>query len=314
MIYRDEKRKLKVEVARMWTKETDRHIVAYAEDGLPGVERFLNERQRQWQQQQSQDSGNRPSNTWDLNAGYKGAVRMAHEGWSEGAADIETRLQAIMPAAGRESRWGYSVAGSTPNIGRFLRGNPNNMKTRKRRQSGSAPVFHIVVNSSASCCITGEQMKNYGVALVGLIDRLETAGRRVILDVMFGLTLNGDTTKIAVGWNVKKAHDHIDLGAIAFSVAHPAAFRRLGFAMLERLPKETDTWGYGHPADISPEDMPDYTHGMMLLDGVSYEPNRCNSPADALRMAIEQINKAAVLAGHATPEQPLIDDEMLEGL
>jgi hypothetical protein len=47
----------------------------------------------------------------------------------------------------------------------------------------------------------------------------------------------------------------------------------------------------------------------LLIDGVGHSPRRCNNPKDALRFAIEQINKAAVLAGHATPDQPLIPED-----
>ena len=307
MIYRDEARRIK----GVWNKSieftSDRHVIAYAENGLSDLEQWLSKTGAKWRCNSSRSNG--ASRSWDLDAGYDGATRMAKDGWSEGARDLDHRLQAIMPASGREARWGYSVAGSSPNVGRYLRGNPNNMRTRKRKTAGAAPVFHIVYNGSASCMITGEQMANYGTALVGLIDRLENSGRRVMLDVLYVTHAHdsGPVFRLACGWNVKKANEPIDLAAVAFSVAHPAAFRRLGFAMLERCPQESETYGYGHCADILECDVPDPTPGTMLLDGVNHEPGRCNSPEDALRLACEQLCKAAVLAGHATVDQPLIE-------
>lgn len=307
MIYRDVKRPLTVQVARSYEAKTDRHIIAYADDGMAGVERFLSERPRGWTQSESETAAK--TKQWDLDLGYEGAKSLARKGWPEGARELEAGLRAVMPAAGREGRWGHSVAGSSVDIGRFVRGHPAHMRTRRKRVSGSSPVYHLVVNGSASCSVNAKQMKNYGIAICGLVDMLENAGKRVILDVVFCLTLQNDKTKAAVGWNVKKAGEHMDMSAVAFSVAHPAAFRRLAFAMMERLPSETNTWGYGHPADIQPEDVPDYTEGMMLIDGVSFEPSRCVTPKDALRLAVEQLNKAAVLAGHATVDQPLIEPD-----
>lgn len=312
MIYRDEARRIE----GVWNKTqdftSDRHIIAYA-DNLADLEKWLQATPRRWNSNESVK--NQAEDKWDLKAGWKGAVGMAKDGWSEGAQDLDARLQAIMPSSGRMARYGYSVVGSSPNVGRFLRGNPNNMKRRAKKTFGSSPVFHIVVNGNASCMVRGDQMRNYGTALVGLIDRMENTGRRVHLDVLYALKEND--YRVACGWNVKRASEHIDLAAVAFSLAHPAAFRRLGFAMLERTPKAAESYGYGYCADILPVDLPDQdgADSAMLLDGVNHEPGRCNSPEDALRLAIEQLNKAAVIAGHSTPDCPLIDDaEMFAAL
>jgi hypothetical protein len=306
MIYREEQRTLKGVHTRSTEFTTKRQCVIFG-DNLNDVENWLQSTPRKWSVKHSESNG--ATQSWDLGAGYRGACRLAKDGWSEGANDLDARLQAIMPASGRTARWGYSVAGSSVNIGRFLTGNPRCMRSRSRRDMGSAPVFHIVVNVVASCAVRGEQMANYGTAIVGLIDRLENTGKRVALDVM-SVTKANDT-RLATGWRVKAAGDHVDLGAIAFAIAHPAAFRRFGFAMMERSPNSAESHGYGRCADLIPEDVPDYTEGTMLLDGINHEPGRCNSTEDALRFAVEQLNKAAVIAGHSTIDDPLIDETEL---
>jgi hypothetical protein len=305
MIYRDEKKAVTGIYNRRTEFVSKRHIVAFA-DNLNDLGEFLTTSPKKWPREASRD--NAASQSWDMNAGYAGALTMARDGWSEGVAMIDEALQAITPTSGREARWGWAQSGGSVSIGRYLSGNPKPMRNRRRRQAGSAPVLHIVVNPAASCVVTAAQMANYGTAIVGLIDRLENMGKRVHLDVVSVARSTGDA-RLAIGWNVKKASEPVDLSAVAFAIAHPAAFRRLTFAMMERCPAETYSAGYGNSADILPDDVPDYQEGTMLVDGINHEPDRCNSPKDALRFAIEQLNKASVLAGHTTPDAPLIDEE-----
>lgn len=307
MIVLDETRAVK----GVWNKSVEytskKHFRAYG-DSLADVVKWLNETPKRWTANSS-DKGTKKAQSWDLNAGYQGALKMAAEGWKEGAQDLDARLQAIIPSAGRMGRYGHGVTGSSVSIGRFVTGNPNCMRTRRKRVAGSAPVLHLVINLVASCAVTAQQMANYGTALVGLIDRLENTGKRVQLDAIMVMKLND--YRGAIGWNVKQASEHVDLAEVAFSIAHPAAFRRLGFAMMERMPKEAECYGYGYSSDIKPEDMIDPVEGAMLIDGVNHEPRRCNTPEDALRLAAEQLCKAAVLAGHATVDCPLIDMDEL---
>lgn len=302
MIYRDERRSIEGvwNKTQRWTAK--RHVVMHAES-LDDLMRWISATPPKWRGKDSVN--NTTSASWDLNAGYDGAVKLARHGWNEGVAMLSQKLKAIIPAVGSQPRWGYGVAGTSVSMSRFLSGHPNNMRTRRKREMGTAPVLHIAVNTSASCAVNADQMANYGVALVGLINRLEKTGKRVHLDVVnVGHYNNGE--RGVYGWNVKKASQPLDLGAVAFSIAHPAAFRRLAFAMMERFPAEMETSGYGHCADISEEDVIGMAKGAMLLDGVNHEPRRCNSEQDALRLCCEQLNKAAVLAGHATLDRPLI--------
>lgn len=307
MIYRDEGG---VHIEGIYNREYEwtatRHVIAFEENGLASLTEWLDRTKPEWTTVQSIRESLK-SKTWDLEAGYKGALKLAREGWIEGMEGMEKALHAIMPATSHDPRWGWSQIGTSVNVGRYLHGHPKSMRSRRKKQMGSAPVLHIVVNTAASCAIRASQFANYGAAICGLIDRLETMGRRVHLDMVNVGNFSG--VRGAYGWNVKSASEHIDLAALSFTLAHPAAFRRLGFAMIERLPKAAECWGYGYCADLVLDDIPNATEGTMLIDGVNHEPNRCNNVTDALRMAIEQVNKAAVIAGHASLDVPLIDEE-----
>ncbi len=78
--------------------------------------------------------------------------------------------------------------------------------------------------------------------------------------------------------------------------------------MMERCHNDAESAAYGYSADALSCDVPNCTDATMVVDGVNAEPHRCMNPMDALRYAIEQLNKAAVIAGHATLDQPMIDE------
>lgn len=305
MFYRDRK---DVVIKGTWNRETDwtakRQIVAYA-DNMDDAQAWLRDTPRKWSVEQSRVAG--ADKKWDLKAGYEGALQLARDGWSDGVAMIDTALQAIVPAVSSDPRWGYSQTGGSVSIGRYLNGNPKCMRNRRKKTMGSAPVLHLIVNVVASCAVKAERMANYGAAICGLIDRLENSGKRVHLDMV--MVSNSMGVRLSCGWNVKRASEALDLSQVAFAIAHPAAFRRIGFAMMERTHRDAESPGYGYCADALPWDVPDYTDGTMIVDGINHEPTRCYSPKDALRLAIEQVNKAAVLAGHATPDEPMIDED-----
>jgi hypothetical protein len=298
-----------VSIPGVWNRTTKftakKHVIAYG-DSLSDVIDWFGQKGATWSRDVSRS--NPPSNTWDFRSGYDGALKLAKEGWQEGVDMIDVALKAIVPASGRAGRWGYAQSGNSVAIGRYLHGHPKHMRSRTKRNMGSAPVLHLIVNVVASCQVRGEQMANYGAAITGLMDRLENSGRRIHLDCVMAIRASNES-RLSMGWNVKKASEPVDLAEVAFSIAHPAASRRIGLAMMERCPSDTQHGAYGYSCDGLPCDVPDYTDGTMIIDGVSHEPRRCNSPKDALRYAIEQVNKAAVIAGHASIDQPLIDEE-----
>ena len=97
--------------------------------------------------------------------------------------------------------------------------------------------------------------------------------------------------KVVVGWKVKRAEDPLNMSDVAFSLAHPAAFRRLGFAMMERSDIGCYAENYGYPSNIS-EAMGDAigAEGALLISAI--EPTS-SGMADALRASIRQVNLAA---------------------
>jgi hypothetical protein len=274
------------------SKQAD--AVAFMGDELMDVAAWLKATPRCWSQ--SSSVRDRASDRWDLNAGYHGAERLAREGWADGARVIHNNLAVNFPNAHiKEPAWKYDVAGALPDVPRFLAGAPGPMMNHGRAK-GRQPVVHIVVNVVCSANVGAKEFSNYGTALVALIDTIENSGRRVELDVaavFSGLGGWSGKNKCVTAWKVKRANDPVDLAAIAFSIAHPAAFRRIMFAMVERSPSAWNTPGYGFCAKLTPELAELIDAGdAFLLDGVGEARGQCTTPAGALQLAQAQLDAA----------------------
>jgi hypothetical protein len=140
--------------------------------------------------------------------------------------------------------------------------------------------------------IGADEYRNYGAAITAMVGQIEATGRQVELDVVFVDELKHE--RAVLGWKVKRAGDTVDLSAVAYSLAHPAAFRRIGFAMIERTPQRNQTPGYGRCGSLTKELAETIGAGeAFLLGGVGVSSGACSSMQGALKFAAQQINKAA---------------------
>jgi hypothetical protein len=122
------------------------------------------------------------------------------------------------------------------------------------------------------------------------IDQIESAGRRV--DLIVAMMAQQGNLRNVIGWQVKQADDHADLAAIAFSIAHPASLRRIGFAMYERT--KSPTWmGYGQPGKMTAEDLPDAMPNVLCLSGLTSNFGACRTLDAAIMFVRDEINAAA---------------------
>lgn len=260
-------------------------------DDLHDVAGYLRDQPARWTTERYGSRSGGMGGSWDLGVGYEGAWKLARDGWAQGAADLHTAVAAIQPEKFlAEDRW--DIAGERCDVPRYLTGDPANM-VRRGRQNRQKPVVHLIVNGSVSCAVGAKAIAAYGAALTAVIDQIENAGRRVELDIVFGVDGLPGGNRLFVGWKVKRAEDHCDMSAIAFSIAHPASFRRIGFALMERAPREYQTSSYGMPckmtkADLGMMDSPD----AVILPGVGKSWSDLK-PDQMLLMAADHINDAA---------------------
>jgi hypothetical protein len=265
-------------------------------DSLGDLERWLQTNERNW----SQTSSTKPraGQSWDLGADWNDTLRMAHQGWPEGAELVRLAALSVMaqPSSERSAKWGWDVAGDLPDVGRFMAGRPDNMRRRKA-DSGAKPIVTICVNQSVSGGTPASSFKNYGAALLATIDQIEHAGRRV--ELWSGTAGIFGKTHLSALTRIKGADEPVDLGALAFAIAHPVFYRRVGFGIMERTPRTMERGGYGSCADFTgPTDLIDGPDDALMIDGLGHgSASRCSTVKGAVELACEQINEAAAKAG-----------------
>jgi hypothetical protein len=280
-------------------------------DSLPDLERWLQSTPKVWGASSSTSMGREQA--WDLGADWSGALEMSHKGWGKGAELVRSIASRILakPSSERAPKWGYDVAGDIPDVGRFMAGRPDNMRRRKKT-FGQSPIITICVNQSVSGGTTAEAFRNYGAALLATIDQIEASGRRVELWSGFAALLGNKRDKLGSALTrIKAADEPVDLGALAFGVAHPAFFRRLGFAILERTPADHETWGYGSCGNwTGADDLIEGPENALMIDGLGHgNDKQCANIEGALKLATDQINRAAVAQGAIAKGEHLVEME-----
>lgn len=198
----------------------------------------------------SQDHGHFPSESWDLNLGYEGAIKALRGGWAEGAQrayDLASRLE-ITPQRSRTVLTG-AVAGFLPNVPAFLAGSPESMYTTRRTATTGPRFATLVLPCSASAGVSAATLFDRGCAYAALIDGLESSGVSCAVYVLRGSSPAFFSIKI------KDHGERLDIDDLIFTTAHPAFFRRIIFGLQERSRskrwRELTHASYATPAKIT---------------------------------------------------------------
>lgn len=232
---------------------------------------------------------NPPMREWDLSAGYERAVKMARDGWIEGAEKMQKALKAFAPMTpAPELRTDFY--GFRPHVARFCAGAPDSMiRHAPVADIGCGRVLTLAVPVNALAFVSAAAMSNFGVAVAQYVNQLETQGIRVELIGCTVSMVSGQ--RCAHSWVVKRADQPLDLAVVAFSIGHPAMFRRLGFALRERCAiPEDQSYGKTTPAKLS--DFINPVPGMVILNGMAEADSHAPTAAKALEYVSQQIDKA----------------------
>ena len=207
----------------------------------------------------NQSRRNQARQDWDLNLGYKGAYAAYTGGWAEGARKAEELAATLRPRPqGKRTALRRSVTGAFPNVGAYLAGAPDSMYQVSSKAAQGRPYVHLYLPVSYSAFIEADTAFNKGCAMVAMIDALEAAGCRVAVTLTFKSAMTGGTVVDRV--RVKDYADRLDIDQLIFTAAHPAFFRRIMFALIERSPvkvsRDSTRGGYGHVAELTDADCP----------------------------------------------------------
>ena len=201
-------------------------------------------------------TSNSPSEDWDLNTGYRGALRLAREGWSEGrdaVSALVSRVDEIVAADIPTPALAWDVVGNEVDMGAFLAGEPEDMLGMIEQDK--ARFVRVIVNLSASWSVKADTLRARGVIACAVVDALERLGYRC--EVIVGTRAMSGGHAHEVRAMLKRAPEPVDLSRLAFWLAHPAAFRRLMFRLTERIEpptvRQAMRYSYGYPSPMTGE-------------------------------------------------------------
>ena len=262
----------------------------YSFDSLMEFGDWIKNTPRQWPYSYAKDE--RPSDRWDLNAGYENAVSMARKGWLEGAAKAQEALKQFTPKdAAPDTR--NDFYGFRPHVARFCAGAPDCMIRHTREgENGAGRVLTLAVGLDANAHTKAEHMANFGIAVAQYVNQLEAQGVRVELIGVLVADMYAKQWRMAHSVRIKRAEQPMDLAVIAFAIGHPAMLRRLGLAAMERSERAAAMESYGSAVDAKLTDLINPMPGTYILNGMKNAATHAPTPEAALEYVSKQIDQA----------------------
>ena len=186
------------------------------------------------------------------------------------------------------------MAGDAVDIGAFLTGEPECMLVREEEEV-NVPVVEIWFRLGCPANIKGKQLMNQGVAMLAAIDKIEAQGIRVKLVAWYqGWGRHRETVKerrFHFSCVVKRADEPLHLHTLAFAIAHPAFFRRLVFAVIERQGSKDQTGSFTDGGYGGIEQRTDAIPNAIPQDVMVVNPNWDATIESSYRSTVQDIQR-----------------------
>lgn len=198
---------------------------------------------------------------------FEEAVGLMRNGWSQMAADLNTKLDIKMKHVQTTTRrkQQLGVVGFQPVVPLYLAGVPNNMISQVQVKLKSK-VVDITKSINYNCKVTTETIIDESVKTLQIVKQLEASGYRVNLNVGFGSEKYG--TSIYVKVRIKSANEKLNVSKIAFPLVHPSMLRRLITRYIEVCPNTTRGFVGGYGVPIGYETMKDVFRNDIVLPAI----------------------------------------------
>lgn len=232
------------------------------------------------------------------------AVKLAKEGWEAGTQAIAKVSSALVDKVAYKivrTDYVYDVAdGFTFDVARVCANEPEHwVRTEEYEAVGKSTRF---VRIQLNCCVSGAIDKSVitarGARVAALVELLEYAGCRceVLVGAKTGHGTRNDGGTYAVARVLVKAFDQpLDVGRLAFALAHPSMLRRMMFGVWEHASEPirrrlgiTRGGGYGHVCEFEHEE------DVIYLDGAVYGESEWTSEANAIEWCMKKLKEHGV--------------------
>lgn len=204
---------------------------------------------------------------------YEEAEDLLLHGWDEMAKELNNELNKIkINSLGNKNRTVYSVAGFQCSVPRYLQGIPTNMISTKQIKT-KQKVINITKDFGYASVVKAETIKKESIKVLKLIRDLESNGYRVNLNIAFVsqvYEINKPPYKVCISIRIKNATQKLNIKQLAFPLVHPSMFRRICFALIERLP-ECEWFGSGYGLCTNYEDEKHLFKGDYLIPTILKE-------------------------------------------
>lgn len=232
---------------------------------------------------------------WYAGAEWEDAVRMAREGWPEGADQINRFVSAFadkLSSMVAIERW---LPSDPP--GDFIDPVAYTLReplcayasTQEVAEAPSRSTHEIILDASVSGGISGDVIIRRGAAALALAALLET--RQIPTRIFLRIDgVQGSRHRIAE-IVLKDYGMPLHLGIAAFALAHPCTLRRFFFAFVELGPNPAQ-WipGYGSPAGTKASDYP----GATVINSATWGASQWDSDESALAFVRARLEAAGV--------------------
>jgi hypothetical protein len=206
---------------------------------------------------------------WFRSTSMQDAIDLYREGWADGRDRVLALADNFKFLHGKPPpKWDFTrqPTGAVVDIGAHNAGEPNDMVTW---QPPERKHIRITINLAVWSRVTPGAFYLRGGMAAALVDALQRHGHdvEVIVAAYSRHYCNlreetcercgeagypGEQQNSLITWAAKKRHEPLDIAGLAFSIAHPSAFRRFVFRLRECLLPEI-VEGV-HMLDVSPHD------------------------------------------------------------
>jgi hypothetical protein len=213
-------------------------------------------------------------------ASWSESLRLAREGWTEGTAEVLANLDNIAASDSHDKEWRWDVVGEMFDVGEYMTGNPEHWL--EQAPQPDRKTHKVVANVTASGGVNAESMRMKGAAVLALVEKLQEMGHIVELHIVTGVELSGEKHEVWLHCGMTP----MDMDAVSFALAHPAFFRRLTWAAMNKMTGKHIGGGFCH--DVEPgEDAIYIPSGDLRREG-KFPINDSESAAKWVAGVIEQ--------------------------